>query len=98
MKINSELGYQPVTYSELTQDDEFWKGCRSCINHDILMSKERKNCLCTAMLCDPSSKSNTKWFDFTKKSKVVERLLKMKQNLFMKLIKTKNNKIYSNEK
>ena len=55
MKINSGLGYEPVTYSELTHDDEFWKGCRSCVNYDILMSKERKNCLCTAMLYDPAN-------------------------------------------
>jgi hypothetical protein len=53
MKINSDLGYEPVTYSELTTDEEFWKGCRSCINFDILTAKERKNCLCTAMLFDP---------------------------------------------
>ncbi len=53
MKINSDLGYEPVTYSELTNDEEFWKGCRSCVNYDILMAKERKNCLCTAMLFDP---------------------------------------------
>ncbi|MCW3463625.1 GNAT family N-acetyltransferase [Chitinophaga nivalis] len=56
MKINSELGYEPVTYSELTDDDEFWKGCRSCVNFDILTSKQRKNCLCTAMLYDPLEK------------------------------------------
>ena len=24
MHINSELGYRPVTFSELTQDDQFW--------------------------------------------------------------------------
>lgn len=53
MKINSDLGYEPVTYSELTTDEEFWKGCRSCVNYDILMAKERKNCFCTAMLFDP---------------------------------------------
>jgi hypothetical protein len=53
MKINSDLGYEPVTYSELTTDEEFWKGCRSCVNFDILTAKERKNCLCTAMLFDP---------------------------------------------
>lgn len=53
MKINSDLGYEPVTYSELTTDEEFWKGCRSCVNYEILMSKERKNCMCTAMLFDP---------------------------------------------
>lgn len=54
MKINSELGYEPVTYSELTNDDAFWAGCTSCINFDILKSKERKNCLCTAMLYHPA--------------------------------------------
>lgn len=54
MKINSELGYEPVTYSELTTDEEFWKGCKSCVNYDILMSKGRKNCMCTAMLFDPA--------------------------------------------
>lgn len=53
MKINSDLGYEPVTYSELTNDEEFWKGCKSCVNYEILMSKERKNCMCTAMLFDP---------------------------------------------
>jgi len=56
MKINSELGYEPVTYSELTDDEEFWKGCRSCVNFDILTAKNRKNCLCTAMLYDPVEK------------------------------------------
>ena len=57
MKINSELGYEPVTYSMLTQDEEFWKGCKSCVNYDILMMKERKNCMCTAMLWDPEEKA-----------------------------------------
>lgn len=56
MKINSELGYEPVTYSELTQDENFWKGCQSCVNYDILTSKGKKNCLCTAMLYDPVEK------------------------------------------
>ncbi len=56
MKINSDLGYEPVTYSELTDDEEFWKGCQSCVNFPILQSKERKNCLCTAMLYDPAEK------------------------------------------
>ena len=58
MKINSELGYEPVTYSELTDDDAFWAGCKSCVNFEILMSKERKNCICTAMLYDPADKQN----------------------------------------
>lgn len=53
MKINSELGYRPVTFSELTDDQDFWKGCQSCVNYDILMRTERTKCLCTAMIFDP---------------------------------------------
>lgn len=56
MKINSDLGYEAVTYSELTQDEAFWAGCKSCVNFEILMQKDRKNCLCTAMLYDPKEK------------------------------------------
>ena len=52
MKINSDLGYKPVTFSELTHDEEFWKGCQSCKNYDILQRTERKTCLCTGMVCD----------------------------------------------
>ncbi|MCP1300208.1 GNAT family N-acetyltransferase [Chryseobacterium sp. S0630] len=55
MKINSDLGYKPVIYSELTQDEEFWNGCKNCVNYEILMMKERKNCLCTAMLFVPEN-------------------------------------------
>ena len=58
MKINSELGYEPVTYSELTDDEEFWAGCKSCVNYDILMSKDQKNCMCTAMLYEPKQDTN----------------------------------------
>lgn len=53
MKINSGLGYRPVTFSELTDDDDFWKGCQSCVNYDILQRTNRKHCLCTGMLFDP---------------------------------------------
>lgn len=53
MKINSELGYEPVTFSELTSDNEFWQGCQSCPNYDVLERMKRKMCLCTGMLFDP---------------------------------------------
>ena len=98
MKINSELGYEPVTYSELTDDEEFWKGCRSCVNHEILMSKERKNCLCTAMLYDPAEKEkeksnekNTKsrLWDFTKNLKLYERWMIVKQTRLLKHLSKK---------
>jgi hypothetical protein len=89
MKINSELGYEPVTYSELTQDEAFWAGCKSCVNYDILMSKERKNCLCTAMLFDPKDHYEPKETQdhFEKHSQVYERLLKIKQSKFLKRLK-----------
>ena len=65
MKINSNLGYKPVIYSELTQDEQFWNGCKNCVNYEILMMKERKNCLCTAMLFVPENlnKENKKNFE-----------------------------------
>ena len=65
MKINSNLGYKPVIYSDLTQDEQFWNGCKNCVNYVILMMKERKNCLCTAMLFVPENlnKENKKNFE-----------------------------------
>ncbi|MEQ1797131.1 MAG: GNAT family N-acetyltransferase [Lacibacter sp.] len=81
MKINSDLGYEPVTYSELTQDEEFWAGCKSCVNFDILMSKDRKNCMCTAMLYDPKDHyepAETKQY-FEENKKGFERLLRFKE-------------------
>ena len=54
MKINSDLGYKPVTFSELTQDEAFWKGCHTCVNYDILRRTNRTLCLCTGMVCDLS--------------------------------------------
>ena len=53
MKINSELGYKPVTFSELTDDEAFWRGCESCVNYDILQRTGRRMCLCTGMLYNP---------------------------------------------
>jgi hypothetical protein len=81
MKINSELGYEPVTYSELTQDEDFWAGCKSCVNYDILMSKDRKNCMCTGMLYDPADhyepEETKKYFEENKTG--FERLLRFKE-------------------
>ena len=55
MKINNELGYRPVTFSELTDDESFWSGCKSCVNYDVLLRTNRKMCLCTGMLYDPEA-------------------------------------------
>ena len=54
MKLNSRMGYVPVTFSELTEDEEFWQGCQGCCNYDILQRNHRRMCLCTGMLYDPA--------------------------------------------
>ncbi len=97
MKINSDLGYEPVTYSELTNDTQFWEGCKSCVNYDILTSKQFKNCLCTGMLYDPKApptpdtakpKKEMKWnklfLDFINNIQEKRKQLKLKFiNLFV---------------
>lgn len=91
MKINSDLGYEPVTYSELTNDEQFWAGCKSCVNYDILMSKDRKNCMCTAMLFDPADHyepEETKE-EFKKHSKLYERFMRLKQSKLIQLLQKK---------
>lgn len=82
MKVNYELGYKPVTFSELTDDPEFWKGCQTCKNFDILTRTQRKMCLCTGMLFDPAQAEKKK----TKKlnSRAFKRLKKIKEQLFLK--------------
>lgn len=60
MKINYELGYRPVTFADLTDDEAFWKGCQSCVNYDVLSRTNRKMCLCTGMLYDPAEHRNDK--------------------------------------
>lgn len=54
MKMNYELGFRPVPFSELTDDPEFWKGCEGCTNFDILKAKNYKMCICTGLLYDPN--------------------------------------------
>lgn len=92
MKINSDLGYEPVTYSELTDDEEFWAGCKSCVNYDILMSKGRKNCMCTAMLFDPADKAEPKETaaDFKENSSLYERFNSLKQTKLLQWFLKKN--------
>lgn len=88
MKINSDLGYLPTTFSELPVDDNFWKGCESCVNYDILTRTNRKICLCTGMIYDPnaseikSSEEEEKWI-FFKDLKVFNTLKKFKEKLLM---------------
>ena len=91
MKINSDLGYEPVTYSELTDDEEFWAGCKSCVNYDILTSKERKNCMCTAMLYDPADHYEPEETSeqFKQHSKLYERFMKLKQSSLLKMFMKK---------
>jgi N-acetylglutamate synthase-like GNAT family acetyltransferase len=83
MKINSDLGYKPVPFSELTSDPSFWNGCQTCTNYDILKSKDNKMCLCTGMLYDPKEKQKIPpkhAFNVI----VLSRLKKIKETLFLK--------------
>lgn len=83
MKMNSELGYKPVTFSELTDDQTFWNGCQTCKNYDVLQRTEQKMCLCTGMLYDPlKEEQNTQEHKFDKK--VWTRLKSIKQTRFLK--------------
>jgi GNAT superfamily N-acetyltransferase len=87
MKINSDLGYRPVTFSELTQDETFWKGCQSCPNYDILSRNNRSNCLCTGMLFDPNKPVQ---LSDTKKKQNLDtfyRWVRLKKQSFLKVIK-----------
>lgn len=89
MKINYDLGYEPVTFSELTDDPDFWKGCQTCRNYDILTRTERKMCLCTGMLYDPADKDKKHKRTRSLNVKVLERLKQIKQSLFLKKEKLK---------
>ena len=82
MKLNSDLGYKPVTFSELTTDQTFWDGCRTCRNYDVLTRTNRKMCLCTGMLFDPKNQNKKKPEQI--KENVFKRLKNIKQNLFLK--------------
>ncbi len=87
MKINSELGYEPVTFSELPADNAFWKGCSSCVNYDVLTRTNRKHCLCTGMMYDPEAEKKTEkrgTWDFFKESKLYERLMRIKQRVLLR--------------
>jgi N-acetylglutamate synthase-like GNAT family acetyltransferase len=84
MKLNSNLGYKPVTFSELTDDQTFWKGCQTCKNYDVLTRTAQKMCLCTGMLYDPKLKNLEK--QKVLKENVFKRLKNIKQNLFLKKI------------
>lgn len=80
MKLNSELGYQPVTFSELTEDQSFWNGCQTCKNYDVLQRTQQRMCLCTGMLYDPNKKTQ----NIKVKEKVFQRLKRIKETIFLK--------------
>jgi hypothetical protein len=82
MKINSDLGYKPVPFSELTTDPSFWAGCKTCTNYEILKSKDNKMCLCTGMLYDKNEKTKVPpKHPFN--TRIWNRLKEIKQALFL---------------
>lgn len=99
MKINSELGYKPVVYGELTTDEKFWNGCQSCVNYDILQAKNRQACICTAMLYNPAWEQNqkpkrTKWTsrELDKDLGLFQRWVNFKKSILLKRETKKNQK------
>lgn len=80
MKLNSDLGYKPVTFSELTNDQSFWNGCQTCKNYDVLQRTNQTMCLCTGMLFDPKAKAKQ---SKKIKEKVFKRLKRIKEHLFL---------------
>lgn len=82
MKLNSALGYEPVTFSELTNDQSFWEGCQTCKNYDVLQRTEQSMCLCTGMLFDPNNKEKKEHKKI--KTKVFNRLTRIKETLYLK--------------
>ncbi|MEM1136210.1 MAG: GNAT family N-acetyltransferase [Bacteroidota bacterium] len=84
MKINSELGYKPVTFSELTTDETFWKGCQSCANYDILTRTNRTLCLCTGMIYDTKKEAGK---SKNEKKSLAERWAQFKTFLFSRKVK-----------
>ena len=72
MAMNTQLGYHPVTFADLTDDEAFWRGCEGCINVDVLKRTGRKYCICTGMLYDPEEHLPAKLPE-----EVLERLKKM---------------------
>ncbi|MFL1011989.1 GNAT family N-acetyltransferase [Flavisericum labens] len=87
MKMNSDLGYKPVPFSELTDDSTFWDGCQTCKNYDVLTRTNRKMCLCTGMLYDPKVKEQKVHKKI--KEKVFKRLKHIKESMFLKNNKNK---------
>ncbi|WP_025763138.1 GNAT family N-acetyltransferase [Dyadobacter tibetensis] len=90
MKINSDLGYEPVTFSELPADESFWKGCASCVNYDVLTRTGKKHCLCTGMMYNPEDhkkttvkKESDSW-DFLKESSLYERWMRIKRSILLR--------------
>jgi hypothetical protein len=83
MKLNSDLGYKPVTFSELTDDQSFWKGCQTCKNYDVLQRTSQSMCLCTGILYDPSIKENNS-NNVKIKVKVFQRLKRIKESIYLK--------------
>lgn len=81
LKLNSNLGYKPVTFSELTKDQTFWNGCQTCKNYDVLQRTNQEMCLCTGMLYDPKEKAE----DQPKiKENVFQRLKRIKETILLK--------------
>jgi len=87
MKLNMRMGYKPVILENLTDDEQFWKGCQGCVNYPILQQTERKHCLCTGLLYDPEKSNNSN--NETKAFKIYSRWFKYKLQVLSRYAKPK---------
>ena len=71
MKINSKLGMQPVTFSEIVHEEAFWDKCKSCVHYNDLKNSGFKNCFCTAMLFDPEREDNNNYIENSTKNRLI---------------------------
>lgn len=78
MKMNTKLGYVPVTFSDLTDDEAFWRGCEGCVNVDVLKRTNRRYCICTGMLYDPAEHPEEK-LPIELPRQVVEKIMAVEQ-------------------
>jgi N-acetylglutamate synthase-like GNAT family acetyltransferase len=55
MKINSQLGYIPERFEQLTTEERFWNRCSTCTYYDTLERFRRRQCFCLGMALRPAA-------------------------------------------
>lgn len=53
IRMNTALGFERVSYDQLTTDPKFWKGCDTCPDYPVLQASQGKSCHCIGLLYRP---------------------------------------------